>query len=226
MELDELKAAWAAHGAMLERSLAIDERLLRETMLRRVRVALAPYVVFRGLEIALGVALMFTIVHVFHEHLYEPRYMIVVGALGVLTFGITASCVTLLTSALELDNGGPVTQLQRNVERMKLLEYRSIKWALLGGFVLWLPALLVPFEALTGVAMLARLPFSYLVGHMLVGLVVLVAGLVWSKRYVERADRSPFARRVIDSLSGRGLQRASEHLAELAKFERDEPTSK
>ncbi|MBI5431789.1 MAG: hypothetical protein HZA52_03045 [Planctomycetes bacterium] len=58
------------------------------------------------------------------------------------------------------------------------------------------------------------------------GLVVLAFGLVWSKKCVERPEHSPFARRVIDSLSGRGLRTASEHLAELAKFERDEsPTS-
>ncbi len=38
-DLDDLKRVWAEHGAVLERSLAINERLLRETMLRKVRFA-------------------------------------------------------------------------------------------------------------------------------------------------------------------------------------------
>jgi hypothetical protein len=54
MQLDDLKAGWAAHTALLERSLAIDERLLREVMLRKVRISLAPYVLVRALEVVVG----------------------------------------------------------------------------------------------------------------------------------------------------------------------------
>ncbi len=223
MQLDDLKEAWAAHGALLERSLAIDERLLREVLLRKVRFALAPYVLWRALEVALGIAVTLAVVPVLAAHITEPRYVVVAGALAVFTVGITAMCACLLVICLQLDYDGPVTTIQRDVERIKLVEYRAFKWALLGGVALWLPALLVPFEALTGVDALARVQLPYLVGNLLVGLVVLVLGQALSRKYVERSDSELRTRRWVDALSGRGLRRAAGHLAELSKFEREEP---
>jgi len=223
MQLDDLKEAWAAHGKTLERSLAIDERLLREVMLRKVRFALAPYVLWRALEVALGIAAMLAVVPVLVAHVAEPRYVVVAGALALFTAGITALTAYLLVNGLQLDYDGPVTALQREVEHLKLVEYHAFKWALLGGVLLWLPAVLVLFEALTGVDALARVDLPYLAMNLVIGLVVLALGQAWSRKYVERSDLSPWARRLVDSLSGRSLRSATGHLAELSSFEREEP---
>ncbi len=222
MQLDDLKNAWAAHGKTLERSLAIDERLLREVLLRKVRFALAPYVLWRALEVALGIAVLLAVMRVLGAHVAEPRYVVVAGALAVFTAGITALTAYLLVNGLQLDYDGPVTALQREVERLKLVEYHAFKWALLGGTLLWLPALLVPFEALTGVDALARVELPYLVWNLIVGLVVLALGQAWSRKYVERSDLSPWARRLVDSLSGWSLRSVTGHLAEISSFEREE----
>ncbi|MFT7667775.1 MAG: hypothetical protein ACI8X5_000459 [Planctomycetota bacterium] len=223
MQLDDLKEAWAAHGTMLERSIAIDERLLREMMLRKVRFALAPYVVCRALEVALGIAMIFAAVSVLVVHLTEPRYLLVAGALAVFSVGITAQWAYLLVNVLRLDQGGPVTKIQQDVERIQLVEYLCFKWALLGGIVFWLPALLVPFEAVTGVDALARADLAWLIANIVLGLLLLGIGHLLSRRYVESSDLEPRARRFVEALSGRGLRSASAYLEELASFERDEP---
>src|SRR6185503_17657700 len=140
VQLDDLKQAWAAHGATLERSLAIDERLLREMFLRKVRFALVPYLAWMALELALGIAALFVVMPVLSAHLGEPRYLVAGGALAVYAVAITWHCAYLLVSGLQLDYGGPVTAIQRDVERIRLVEYRALKWALLGGVVVWLPA--------------------------------------------------------------------------------------
>jgi hypothetical protein len=223
MQLDDLKEAWQAHGRALEKSLAIDERILRELLLRKVRVALAPFVVVRALEVVVGIGALFLVMPVLVAHLGEPRYLVVGGTVAVLALWITGLCAYLLVNSLQLDWGGAVTSIQRDVERIKLAEYRALKWALLGGVVVWLPGLLVLFEALTGVDALARVDLAYLVGNFAIGLAVLALGLALSRRYVERSDLGPRARRVIDALSGRSLRVAQGHLAELAKFQREDP---
>jgi len=222
MQFDDLKAAWAAHGTMLERSLAIDERLLREMMLRKFRLALAPYVLWRALEVAVGIAVLLAVLPVLAAHMSEPRYIVAAGALVVFTAWITALCAHLLVRSLQFDRGGPVTAIQRDVERVKVVEYRTLKWALLGGVLIWLPATLVLFEALTGVDAIARVDLAWLVANLLFGLVVLAVGLVLSKKYVERPDLRPWARRLVNALSGRALRTAARHLDELTKFEREE----
>lgn len=216
-DLDDLKQMWAAHGAVLERSLAINERLLRETMLRKVRFAQAPYVVWRALEVLFGVAMLLAVMPVLVRHLGELRYVAVAGPFAVFVIAMTAMCGHLLGATLRLDYGGSVAALQRDVARLKLAEYRSFKWALLGGIVGWLPALLLVFEALTGVDGLARVDLGFLVANIALGLVVLAIGTWWSRKYVER----PHDSRIIDALSGRSLRVIEGHLAELASFQRE-----
>jgi hypothetical protein len=225
MELDDWKRAWAAHGAKLERSLRINERLLRELLLRKVRVALAPYAVWRAIEVVIGGLAVMLVMRVLIAHATEPRYLVVVGALAVFAIGMTALCGYLLVGGLAVDYGGPVTAIQRAVERLRLAEYRGVKWALLGGVVLWLPAALVLLELASGVDFLARVNLAWLVANLAVGAAVLAAGLALARRHVERPGLGPRARRIVDAMSGRALRRASAHLAELAAFERDEPAA-
>jgi hypothetical protein len=221
MQLDDLKEAWAAHGARLERSLAIDERLLREMLLRKVRFALAPYALWRAIEVALGGIATWAIVRVLTGHLDEPRYLVVTGALAVFAVALTALHAYLLVGVLQLDYAGPVTALQRDVERIRLAEYRALKWALLGGCLFWLPVPIVLLEALTGAELLARVQLSWLAANLAVGLALLAAGQMLSRRYVERPGLGPRARRIVEALSGRGLRSAAGHLAELARFEQE-----
>ena len=225
MQLDDLKEAWAAHGARLERSLAIDERLLRETFLRKVRFALAPYVLRRAVEVALGVGAMLVVVPILVAHRAEPRYVVAAGALAVFAAGITALSAYLLVNGLRLDYGGAVTAIQRDVQRIRLAEYRAFKWTLLGGVVIWLPAALILFEALTGVDALARVDLAWFAANLVFGLAILALGQALSRKYVERKDLTPFARRLVDAVSGRSLRAVTAHLAELARFEREEPLS-
>jgi hypothetical protein len=224
MQLDDLKAAWTAHGNALERSLAIDERLLRELLLRKIRFALAPYVCWRVFEIACGLLGLALCVQVFVQHVTEPRYVLVAGALVVHTVGCVALSAYLLVRSLQLDYDGPVTAIQRAVERLKRVEYGALKWTLLGGVLLWLPALLVLFEALTGIAALARIEPATLAANLAFGIVVLVVGQALSKRYVERPDLSPWARRLVDAASGHSLRKVTKHLAELSSFELEDGT--
>jgi hypothetical protein len=219
MELDDLKGAWAAHTATLERSLAIQQRLLRETLLRRPRLALAPWMIWRALEVALGVAAIGATVPVLLAHAGEPRYAVLVGGLLAFAVIMTALSTHLLVRSLALDWGRPVTAIQREVEQIRIVEYRAIKWALLGGVVFWLPALLVLFEALTGFPVLARVELPWLVANVAFGLVVLALGQALSRRFVERPGLGAGARRVIDAVSGRGLRQAAERLAEVGRFE-------
>jgi hypothetical protein len=226
MRLDDLKEAWAAHGTMLERSLAINERLLREVMMRKVRRALAPYVLWRALEVVLGIAALLVVMPVLVAHVAEPRYVVAAGALAVYLAGITALSAYLLVHGLGLDYGGQVMAIQRDVARIRGVEYRVLTWAVLGGVVVWAPAALVLFEALTGVDALARADLAWLVANLGFGLVVLVVGRLLSGKYVERPDLAPWARRLVEAVSGRALRSAAGHLAELSRFEREEPVQR
>ncbi len=219
MQLEEMTSVWARSAARLERSLAIDERILRSLVMREVRLALAPYVLFRALEVLLGVVALAWIAPVVFAHWVEPRYLIAGGLLIVCAAGTTAQSSTLLVRTLQLDLAGPVARIQAEIGRLQMAEYRSLKWALLGGILVWLPGLLVLFEALTGVPALQRVELPFLVGNLAVGIVVLLIAQLAARRWVERAPRGHRGGRLIEALSGRGLRKTADHLAELAGFQ-------
>lgn len=222
MDLDDLKGAWADHGTRMERDVTIDEARLTRLGTRRLRLTLAPYVAWLAVELVLGLALLAAVTSVLAEHLDEPRYLVAGGALWIVTFWTTASCAYLVVAGAQLDSAGPVTAIQRDLERMKLVEYRALKWALLGGVLAWLPAVLMLFEAFTGVAALARVDLAYLVGNLVFGLAMLVAAHVLSRRYVERRDAPRWAQALVDAASGRGLRKAADRLEEIARFGEDD----
>ena len=123
------------------------------------------------------------------------------------------------------DREDVVQEIQRAVERARLAEYRATKWAVLGGVVIWLPAALLLFEAVTGVPAIGLVDPAWLVANLALGAAVLALGLALSRRYVERPGLGPRARRIVDALSGRSLRAATRHLADLSRFERDEPAA-
>src|SRR5262249_27866880 len=178
---------------------------------------------WRALEVALGAAVVRLVVRVLVAHLGEPRYLVAAGALAVFAIALTALCAASLVSGVKLDYGGAITVIQRDIERLKLVEYRATKWALLGGVLLWLPAVLVVFEAITGIDALARIDLAWLSANLAFGACVLAVGQAWSRKNVERPGLGPRARRIIDAISGRSLRSVTSHLAELAHFQGDEP---
>lgn len=216
--MDDLQQLWARHTALLERSVAIGEQLLHEQTVRKVRGALVPYVVWRALEAGLGLVLLWATSHVVLRHHTSATYLLLGGALLLFTLVGTATSARLALDALRLDYSGPVLRLQEALERQRRREFRALKWALLGGTLLWLPALLLPFEALTGVEVLLHLDPVYVLANVAFGVVVLILGQVLAYRFVEQPGLGPRAARIVDALSGRGLRRASAHLAELQQF--------
>lgn len=218
MDLDDMKSVWAAYGAKLERSLAINERLLREVMMRKARFAVARYSVLRTLEVAFGVVALALTLRVLVKHAGEPRYLVLASAVVVFSAGFTWLCSYMLVASLRLDYSATVTAIRRDVERLKLVEFHVTKWAILGGTLLWLPILLVSCEIISGAPVLARIDLSWLIGNLAFGLGALAIGQAWSRKYVEHPGRGPLAQQVVDALSGKSLQIVTAHLAELASF--------
>ena len=220
MHDDELRSIWARHDLKLERCLRLNEQRLRTEALRGARRSLSYHVSWRVLELALAAAALGGLGGFIAARLAEPRFVASGVALHVFVAGVLGFLVYELTLIARMDYRGPVTGLQRAVERIERVEYRAFKWALFGGVLLWAFVPIVIVEALFEVDLFEQLAPAWIFGNVAFGLVVLVLGQAWSRAYVEGHNARPWAKRFIEHLSGRSLRRANAFLEELDAFER------
>jgi hypothetical protein len=221
MDLADLETAWAAQGSRLARRVTIDEARLRALLVREAQHALTPFVRRCAVELVLVLAALAATLPVLASHLTELRYLIAGGAVAAVSIGLLAHLALLLRRATRLDPALEVTVLQGALLRVRRLEYRALEWAILGGTLVWLPALLLLFEALSGVAALARVDGPWLLANLLFGIAVLALGKVLCQRRLARGTLGPKAQRFLDAISDRGVREASARLAELEGFVRE-----
>ncbi|MBP6840438.1 MAG: hypothetical protein KA190_24280 [Kofleriaceae bacterium] len=214
MDDDELKRMWAAGGADgTGPRPAVDAATLAARARAGAGAARRRYLWARGPELAFGALVLAAVVPVLLRHPGEVRYLVGAGPLVLLAAGLTAACAWLLVVGRSLDDTQPVARSQRVVLRLRRVELASFRWALLGGVLCWLPALLVAVEVVTGVPALARVDAGYLAANLGLGVLVLVGGTWGARRLVGTgATRS----RLVDALTSRSLRRLDVHLAELA----------
>jgi hypothetical protein len=179
-------------------------------MLGKTRRALAPFVLARALESVLGVIVTALVMRVFIAHVGDLRYALVAGPVAVFAIAMTGACIYLLVRSTGVDYAGPVARLQQDVAHLAITEFHATKWAILGGTLLWLPILLVIFEAATGIDAIARVELPFLLANLAFGAVVLVVGYRLANR---------FQGRIASALAGRSLRRARQYLNDLAEFQ-------
>ena len=216
MQLDDLQTMWSDHGKRLDQILSINEHVLRDVTARKLRWSLTPYLLWRAVEMMLVACVVTMTAIVLSKHLVEARYLMILPVVVGFGFYVLAMTGQLMHRAMGLDASGRVRDMQSTIETMKLSEFRLFKWSLLGGTVLWLPIALILFEALTGVAALAKVDLAWLLANVIVGLIVLAFGQYLAKKHVEREDLKPAMRRLIEMVSGRQLRAITRHLEELA----------
>ncbi|MFO1077061.1 MAG: hypothetical protein U1E73_04965 [Planctomycetota bacterium] len=209
MELDDLKDAWTRHGEHVARGDAEGPRR------RRARLRLVPGLFVRGVEVAAGTALALAVGALLVRHLGELRYLVAGGAVFAWCAWATAASARLGIAGLRVDFAAPIADVQRALAAAQLAEARAVVLAVAGGVLAWLPALLLLFEAVTGVPALGRVDPAYLIANLAVGALVLAAGHRFARRCLD-ADLRPWARALVDALSGAGIRRARAELAELA----------
>lgn len=221
MELDEMKQAWQALGAQLERQNAIGFELLRGRQLDRLHRQLRPLWWGQVLQVTLGSVLMLWGVRFWATHTGIWQALacgIAMQLLGTLTLALS---IRLLLMRRGIDYAAPVVVIQRRLAQMRAWRVRVAAPALavVGGLV-WIVALLMlaQYEGdRVGLNLWQHLRPGFLpwlaLTALISGSVVLLA---W---YIVR--RLGHGRWLDDQLAGGAIRNAEAALAELADFERE-----
>jgi len=158
MELDDLKSQWHAMDLKLDRSLALNLRVLTETRTRRARVRLLPLLLLQPLQLVFGAAVAVYCGQLWMANLSTPSLLLSGLGLHILGIGFIADAVMRILLITRINVSDPVVTIQRNLARLKHWETRSFKWIWIAVWALLPAMLIVAARALTGIDLWVRWP--------------------------------------------------------------------
>jgi serine/threonine-protein kinase len=160
MELDDLKREWQALDRKLDRSIALNTRLLVEDRARRSKRHLLWWLIWQPLQLLTGIALAFYLGAFWSRNLGSPAVLLSGVCLHALSIAFALDAVVRMWMIGRISYTAPVVTIQRHLAELRRWEVRSFKvfWLL---FWLASPALLiVVVKAFTGIDLWERWPYG------------------------------------------------------------------
>jgi hypothetical protein len=218
VDLDEMKQKWAEQDRKLEKSIQLNQRLLRATKLDKAESEVHRLTVFLGLGAAVWGVIVVALGNFVYEHLVMPQLALPAGMVDLFSIGMLVSYIVQLAMVREVDYGSPVAAIQRQTERVRVLRIRTVQWGLAAGMVVWAPFMVVMSNLAFGLE-----HYSALWLWTNVGLGVGVGAVVFwvSKRLGARLTGFPFVQRLMNDVAGRSLISAMGFLASVREFDRE-----
>jgi hypothetical protein len=222
MELEELKALWQQQDEKLNKSLQLNMKLLRELNFDKASNKLRTLFFLKLVEIAILIFMVIYLSGVFIMYLTQPGFSI--PSFIIMAF-IVSGCISdvrqlSIIIQLRKDKGAPVSQLQKRVERLKLLIINYTKMSFIS----------IPFYPLLMI-IAAKLFFNvniwltqyrgYLIANCVVGLLLLPLFLSLFRQLGKQNIKQIW---VSNFLSGSGWNQAvlaQKFLNEIEEFERE-----
>lgn len=221
MELDDLKQAWATMDARLAGTDAFMREDYRARHVDKTRSILRRSLLARGLELAAWVVFTAGAATLWAHNLHVPHWLAVGLLLHVYGIaGIWASATQLLLLSRIYLFDAPVVVVQRRLAQLRRFQVWCTLALGLPWWCLWLLVSLAAMYLFTGVDGFAA-GSTWIWSCMAVGVVGIGCSVWLARRLARRPVKSAWLRRMIDDMSGRNLQRASQQLDALARFERE-----
>jgi hypothetical protein len=222
MELDDLKRTWVEHDRALETSVRLNQKLLSALYLDRARSALQRQTATLAIEAVLTLIVVAVLGVFVHAHFHDPRFLVPGIMLDVFAVAILADLIRQFVTVGRIDYTQRVGFIQRQIEELRVMRIRHVRWVFLFATLVWTPLLIVVLEALARVNAYDVFPVTWLLANVALGVAVIPLGLWLSRHFSERMKRFPLVQQLMRTIAGRDLQSAERYLATLADFEHAE----
>ncbi len=222
MDLDILKEKWAEQDRKLDTSIRLNRQLLMAAHLNHLRSPLRRFALFTGVGVFFGLVALVILGQFICAHWTEPRFALPAMSLHVWVIAYVAASIRQLAMALQVDYNKPIALIQKQIESLRMLRLRVIRWALLTGqLIWWIPFLIVALKGVGDVDAYKVFGAGFLVTNVAMGLAVIPAAIWASKKFGDRMNHSPALQRLMKELAGYHINAASGFLAALSEFEHE-----
>jgi hypothetical protein len=215
---NDLQEKWAEHDRKLDTLIRLNRRILDAATRDRARPPLKRLAVLLGFESLVQLGVIVALGSFLATHIREPRFALPAAVLHVFAIASFAAMIRHIFLALRIDFGGPVAEIQREIEALRVMRIRFILATLFAGPLLWMPLLVVVLRSVLGLDAYALFGAPWIAANLASGIAFAAAALWAWKRFGDRASRSPILQPIMRGLAGYNLGRATRFLAEISDF--------
>lgn len=226
MDSQDMKDMWQAYDKKLDRQIQLNTKLLKRMDMDRTRTALSKFMRTPVLGTVIGLVMQMILGWFIYNHLDQPYFAGTAGLIYLFALGQTIFSIYQSSQMLQLDYDAPVVEIQKKLERIKILRVRYLTITRFAYALLWVPVLIVGAKLLFDADLFAHLDNTWLLIQMSIGLVCVGFGIWLSKRAAEQKVTSPLLHKILNNISinditGRSLASAVTFLHDIEAFEQE-----
>jgi len=219
MDLDELKEKWIIYDRKLDESLRLNRRLLQAMKLPRAKSALQRLAMDLSLESVLWLVGIVALGQFIYRNITMMRFALPAAFLDLYAIANFAVLIAQIASALQIDYDKPITVIQKQIEALRVLRIRYIQGSVVGGFIVWVPFVIVVLKMFLGIDAYRIFGTTWLLANVLFGLVPIALAIWISKKLCRTIGRYPRIQKFINDLAGYNINAARRTIAALSEFE-------
>ncbi|HEX4780729.1 MAG TPA: hypothetical protein VH301_08255 [Usitatibacter sp.] len=219
--LEALRDEWNDRSRRMDERLRVTAQVLRDDWIERHREGIRKSAPMGPFAMTVWISTLVLLGLFMGTHVHEPSLFATALAIDIWVVATGVVGLRQQHALASLDYGRPVVELQAAVEALRIARISAFNVSFLTGqIVWWIPFAVVVVAGLFGVNLYHSAQFRVFAAWNLAFGVAVIPLAVWlARRYGERLARSSAARHFADSIAGRDIAAAREHLEKLRRFE-------
>jgi len=218
MHLEELEQRWLQLDQKLERSLALGNEMMRRVVMQPTERRMKRFAFWPAVDVVFCIAVLLIDGNFLSQHWQDSRVLIPAGILMIAAVVLLIDSIRQLKRLSELDWTGPVANIQRTLEALRVARIRQFKWIMLlsplVGFCVLVVGLywLVHWGSHGQTNLFDKLNHQWVLVNYLFGILFVPAGYYFSQWLAKRFQHQPWWQSVLDGISGKSIHEASQEV--------------
>jgi len=217
MQLEELNQQWKQLDMKLDRSIALNNELLRQVVLQPARRRIHRLAFWPALDVAfclglLALGFLFLNGHAYDWKLIAPTAVVMLCALALLI-----NSMFQLQRIAQLDWSGPVVDIQTELQQLHVMKVQQFKWIILLSPLVWICSFMIGLHWVFGWLTVDRVKVldelhPWVVANYVFGILFVPLGYLLARTLADRFKTRSWWQTLLKGISGNSLQSARHDL--------------
>ena len=218
-KLEQLKNVWATYDKKLDQHLHLNQQILREMKLEKVKSGMRGLIIMRTIEAFVFFLIIIALWSFILSNFSASSAVISAAVLTLFATVGLAGNIGQIVLAGTIDYSRPITTIQKQLEEMKLHNLRFFKLIMFSA-PFYMAYIFLGFQLFFGVDLYAVADQGWLWSNLALSGGMLIAVLWFNQQLSAQHPRYGWIRRIVAEVGGKKVVKGISFLREIREFEK------